>query len=176
MNTIRHMTQQGFTLIELLVAIAVVAISITIAVPSLQDLLRSNRVASQNNELLALINLTKSQAIRRSEDWQVQLNSDEFGWDGEVRPRDGRALEADLDAGCPELRNVIRCSSFQGVQLTGETTLTFNNRGYVDRQDGGFGTVVLTLVHQGCTGNRQARRIEILPTGQVTSTAIGCPP
>jgi len=165
----------GFTLVELLIVIAVLAIGLTIAVPSMQEFLKNNRVAAQNNELVALISLAKSQAIRRNEDWQVQLTSTDVGWDGQVRPREERDLEEELDAGCPEIEGAIRCSDFQGVKLTGATTLTFNNRGYVDREDGGFQPVELTLAHQRCTRDRQARKIEVLATGQVSSTATDCP-
>jgi type IV fimbrial biogenesis protein FimT len=165
---------KGVTLVELLVVIAILAISLTIAVPSVQELLRNNRVASQNNELVALITLAKSQAIRRNEDWQVELTSNGFSWVGNVRPAD-RTPEADEDAGCPERSGVVRCSNFQGVRLTGATTLTFNNRGFLELNPGDWDTVQLGLDHQGCTGARQARQIEVLPTGQISSQAVPCP-
>lgn len=162
------------TLVELLVVIAVLAIGLTIAVPSVQELLRNNRVASQNNDLVALITLAKSQAIRNNENWQVELISNGFSWRGNVRP-DGRAPGPDEDAGCPEESGVVRCSSFQGVRLNGATTLTFNNRGFLELDSGAWDSVELGLEHQGCTGARQAREIEILPTGQLTSEAAPCP-
>lgn len=165
----------GVTLLELLIAIAVIGITLTIAVPSVQDFLRNNRVASQNNEMVALITLAKSQAIRRNEDWQVQLIANGAGWSGEVRPRDALGLEQELDAGCPERVNVIRCSDFQGVGLNEGGTMTFNNRGYLEAADGSFSSRSFILTHPGCSSNRQRRQITVLATGQITSDPLGCP-
>ena len=175
MNTSSVGRSKGFTLVELLVVIAIVAISLTIAVPSVQELLRNNRVASQNNELVALIMLAKSQAIRNNEDWQVELISNGFSWRGNVRP-DGRDPGPEEDQGCPEESGVVRCSNFQGVSLTGTgvTTLIFNNRGFLELDSEAWGSVGLRLEHQGCRGTRQAREMVILPTGQLTSQADDC--
>jgi type IV fimbrial biogenesis protein FimT len=56
--------QSGFTLIELMVAIAVVAILLAIALPSFQASMRSNRVATSSNEMLASLSLARTEAIR----------------------------------------------------------------------------------------------------------------
>jgi len=56
----------GFTLIELMVAIAIMAILMAIAFPSFQSTLRSNRVATTTNELLAILSLARSEAIRNT--------------------------------------------------------------------------------------------------------------
>lgn len=54
----------GFTLIELMVTIAVAAILLAIALPSFQGALRSNRVATASNEVLASLSLARTEAIR----------------------------------------------------------------------------------------------------------------
>ena len=176
MNAASAGRRKGVTLIELLIVIVVLAIGLTIAVPSVQELLRNNRVASQNNELVALIMLAKSQAIRRNENWQVELISNGPSWRGNVRPAD-RNPDPEEDDGCPGEFGVVRCSDFQGVGLTpeGVTTLIFNNRGFLEMDTGAWDSVELRLEHQGCSGARQAREIEILPTGQLTTAqADGC--
>lgn len=58
------MRQRGFTLIELMVTVAVVAIVVAIGLPSFQGSLRSNRVATASNELMASISLARSEALR----------------------------------------------------------------------------------------------------------------
>jgi type IV fimbrial biogenesis protein FimT len=57
---------RGFSLVELMVAIAVLAISIGLATPSFTLLVNSNRLTSHSNELVASIQLARSEAIRRN--------------------------------------------------------------------------------------------------------------
>jgi prepilin-type N-terminal cleavage/methylation domain-containing protein len=61
----RQRESAGFTLIELLVAMAVLVIIIAIAAPSFQSMMESNRLTAQNNELVSVLNLARSEAIRR---------------------------------------------------------------------------------------------------------------
>lgn len=55
----------GFTLVELMVTVAVLAILITLAVPSFRDLLSNSRSASLTNELLFSLKLARSESIKR---------------------------------------------------------------------------------------------------------------
>lgn len=58
------MTQgRGFSLVELIVAVALLAILASIAVPSFQNLLQRNRIASSANLLLTHIQLARIRAI-----------------------------------------------------------------------------------------------------------------
>ena len=166
---------RGITLLELMIVIAIIGIAATIAAPSIQDLLRNNRVAAQNNELIALITLAKSQAIRRNENWQVDLLSNGSSWQGNVRPADGTPVDPADDQGCPSIPGVIRCSASQRVSLDPSVTLIFNNRGFLDQGAGTWTTETVFLTHQDCSGDLQAREIDVLPTGQVTSRTIACP-
>lgn len=60
-----HRTQtSGFTLIELMVTIAIVAILAALAFPSFESSIRSNRVATMTNEMLASLALARTEAIR----------------------------------------------------------------------------------------------------------------
>ena len=54
----------GFSLVELMIALAVLAIVVAVALPSFQGSLRSNRVTSTTNELMASISLARSEALR----------------------------------------------------------------------------------------------------------------
>lgn len=176
MNIKVQANNRGITLLELMIVIAIIGIAATIAVPSVQNLLRNNQVASQNNELVSLVTFAKSQAIRNNENWQVELKLNGSSWSGYVLPAE-RDVEPEEDENCPEESGVVRCSDFQGLTLTAnETTLEFNNRGFLVGSSSAWSIdgIQLRLRHPQCSGTRQAREIEILPTGQIISTESGC--
>ena len=55
---------QGITLIEVLVGITIVAILTSVATPSFTALLSVNRLATQANEILGALTISRSEAIR----------------------------------------------------------------------------------------------------------------
>lgn len=61
----RQRREHGVTLIELLVTVSIAAILLTIAVPSFQTFLQRNRVQSAASDLVAALNLARSEAIRQ---------------------------------------------------------------------------------------------------------------
>lgn len=56
--------QHGFTLIELMIVVLLLAIISAFALPAFQSFIASNRLTSQANELLAGLNLARSEAVR----------------------------------------------------------------------------------------------------------------
>lgn len=56
---------RGVTLIELLIVLVLAGILLGVAVPAFQDILRRQRLRIATNDLLAAIDLTRSQAIAR---------------------------------------------------------------------------------------------------------------
>ena len=65
----------GFTLIELMVALAVAAILLTIAVPSFQSVVNSNRLASSANEMMAALQTARMEALRLNKRGVVCLSA-----------------------------------------------------------------------------------------------------
>ena len=60
--------QNAFTLIELLITIAILGALMAIALPSLNGFVLSNRLSSDVNGFLGLINYARSEAITRNQD------------------------------------------------------------------------------------------------------------
>lgn len=56
----------GFTLVELMITVAVLAVMLTIGFPSFQSVLRSNRIATATNEMIASMSLARSEAIKNT--------------------------------------------------------------------------------------------------------------
>ena len=58
--------QQGFTLVELMVVLGVAAILTTVALPGMQNLVLDNRRVAAVNELVASMQLARSESITRN--------------------------------------------------------------------------------------------------------------
>jgi type IV fimbrial biogenesis protein FimT len=62
---------KGFTLVELMVTIAVLAIFLSIAIPSFAEFIRANRAESQRAAIISSLGLARSEAIRRGGEARV---------------------------------------------------------------------------------------------------------
>jgi len=58
----------GFTLIELMVTVAIVAVTLTIGVPSFREMVRNNQMSAQTNALIAALNMARSESVKRGGD------------------------------------------------------------------------------------------------------------
>src|SRR3990170_5948831 len=57
---------KGFSLVELIVALTIAGVLMAVAAPALQKFFSSNQLTSQVNDLMADINLARSEAIKRN--------------------------------------------------------------------------------------------------------------
>lgn len=64
--TIRGIKASGFTLIELVVTVSLLAIIVTMAVPSFQSIINGNRLTAAVNEAAAIVQSTRMEALRRN--------------------------------------------------------------------------------------------------------------
>ncbi|MBN8778070.1 GspH/FimT family pseudopilin [Thiobacillus sp.] len=58
---------RGFTLIELLVTLSIAAILLTVAVPNFITFVQNNRLATQANDLVTMLNYARSEAVKRNQ-------------------------------------------------------------------------------------------------------------
>lgn len=159
MRTNRSLRSAGVTLLELLVTIAVIAILATIGIPSVQELIKNNRMDAQARDLVALLTFGRSEALRRNADVAVEIVGADNGWSGMA-----------CVGACPG--DVIRSVEHDRVVLSQDVNLIFTNRGYLDAF--AAGEVIFQLTHENCRGNRQRREMTIERTGQLTIVPQEC--
>lgn len=165
--------QSGFTLIELMVTIAVLAVLLGLALPSFQGSLRSNRVATATNDMLASLALARSEAIRSTRGGGVCASNDGATCGGTWG--DGWLVWADangsgtLDGGETVLRYSRGNPSLAATGPNG-SPVAFDARGR--RRAGGDQT--LTLKPSECGGQPLQRTLTINATGQVRTAKGSC--
>lgn len=166
-------SSRGFTLLELIIVLAVMAILVAWGFPSLEESIKNNRMVAQNNEMIAMLHYARSEAIRRNTDVEVHLSQDGNTWAVHIEDPD---FAADVE-GCN--LGQLRCAENDRVSMDydldlGGDVITFNNRGYIRDLDDPWTPEEIFLQHERCNGANQRRRIDIMPTGQISSCSLAC--
>lgn len=158
----------GFTIIELMVTIAVLAIIATFAVPSFRDVIISNSVASDRDELFVTLNFARSEAIKRGRAVTVCKSADGSSCDNSLSWNAGWLVFQDDD------RNGAKASTETALRSHGaldgqvavaysgtNNTITFESRGLL-LSSASAGT--FTFSHSA--GSKFNRTIELGVTGR----------
>ena len=125
----------GFTLTELLVTVAVVAILVTVGIPTFIDLVKNNRISNQASEFITSLMLARSEAVRRGSIVCVKRKGTtagnwSAGWD--VFP------EASGETNCATIASTIQTYD----PLPGDQTLTVGNPFQTYMRYNGLGVAV----------------------------------
>lgn len=164
----------GFTLVELMVVIAIVAILATLAFPSFEGSMRSNRVATTTNEMLASLSLARSEAVRNSAFSEVCASAD-----GATCPvggswNDGWLVRtyADTAAGTvPVVVKVVQGHPRMAIAGTAPTIIRFDYRGRPRTAD--MGTI--TVQPDTCPSSQTLiRTLTVTRIGQVNTVKDTC--
>lgn len=92
-SSLADIVEKGFTLLELMVTLAIVAILATMAIPSFTESIIRNRLTTYNNELVAALNLARSEAVKRNQ--QVIVRKTGANWE------EGWRVFVDIDRSSP---------------------------------------------------------------------------
>jgi len=170
-----RVTANGFTLIELIVTIALLAILMAVAVPSLMTFQRNSELTSFSNTMLASINAARGEAMKRGRS-AMMTPADGTNWSS------GWVVFVDMDgdrayASTTDLTLLKREAPPSYLTVSGNGTLVavppyimFDSSGYSKTKSGGFGASTFEVKRNDVSGTEQlsqTRRIKIASTGRV---------
>lgn len=160
--------QKGFTLIELMVTIAVLAIAVSIAVPSFQGVIEESRVSTQTNTLISALNLARSEAVKRGNTVGLTAAGGDFaaGWCVHLEP-----------GGCVAANMIRSFGPVTGISFTPtHTRIIFDGRGTRSLPAAAAGTVEIDLQADACAAGDTDRRrqVEVGLTGRTGLRLENC--
>lgn len=173
---------RGFTLIELMAGIAVLAVLLSIGVPSFRDLLAASRLTTLSNNMVTAIASARGEARKRgipvtfcaANDGVTGCRTD-GSWNREwIVFTDDAGGAGMIDTGDELLDRFPVPPSGYGVTAISPTNLNyirFMRNGAPDTTASPIRALKLT--RPSCTGNN-ARQITVSNTGRATSAKVAC--
>jgi len=178
--------ETGFTLVELMITLVVVGILLAAALPQLETFTKNNRLASQTNDLVAAIQLARTEAVKRGVNTVVCASTDQASCSGNNADWvsgwlvfSDFDLDDTVDAGadatlCEPTEDCVMRTvtglSYDSTVAASAATLRFLPTGLASNG----GNVTIDLVAHDCERD-QVRRVTITTQGHTIVTTRNCP-
>ena len=172
----RHKIRErdGFTLIEVMVTIAVLAVIITLAVPSFTATINSSRLSSAADETSALIQTARMEAMRRNAVVVVCPTADPNGTSTTCATSNSKGILAYVAGTAPTiisrvafpLRVEARYSSDFGSKIA------FRPDGFAHASSGNMATAVISLCIPTTQPKENRRELSIESGSRVTAKRL----
>lgn len=170
----RRSVRRGFTLIELMVAVALIAIMLALAAPSLTTFQRNAELTTATNTLLSAINAARGEAMKRGR-YAMVVPADTANWSSGwivfVDMNRTQAFDSTID-----IALMTKEAPPPYLTITGNNTATgtapyimFDASGYSKTKAGGFGALAFTIARNDVAASQlaeQTRRLIISSTGR----------
>ena len=164
--------QQGFTLIELMVTVAVLGIVVGFAVPGFQSVVNGNRLTGAANELIATMQVARTEAIRRNRRVAVCASANANAGDAATCATsnlDGfiAYVDADPHGNFDKAKDtLLRNTAFPGaLEVTGNTFLDYRSDGLARDASGALVTAGVVRIRIDARQPRANVRCVDISTG-----------
>lgn len=148
-------TQSGFTLIELMIVIALLTLIVSIALPNFNQLVASNRLQAQADQIEGLLQYARNQAIAGRRNYEINIDDQRWWVAASADVKSGTAVEKEH-----EMPTAIVVSRKPAEKIT------FNPNGSANGQN-------IVLCAAGQLKSDQGYFIEIMPSGFIKVHARG---
>jgi type IV fimbrial biogenesis protein FimT len=164
-------SMRGFTVLELMITVAVSAVILSIGVPSFLGVIETNRTVTHTNDLVASLNLGRSEAVRRGAPIVVCSSTDGATCSASNDWSTGWIIRT--TAATPEvLRAWPARSGGAGVLSANVSQVQFQARGTLP--PGAPPQLQLRLPHCGDAEN-QGRDVSVNSAGRINIVRVQCP-
>jgi type IV fimbrial biogenesis protein FimT len=161
---------KGFTLIELLFGLGVLVILLAIGIPSFQELTARHQITNATNELLASLQLARTDSVKQMRDVSLCPSTSGSGCTGGTSWSDGWIVFRDPNANAAvdegEVVLVVAQPLVQTLSLSGPETIRYRPSGAVD--------TLPTPFDIAQSGEDQERCISVTASGSASSRYGAC--